>query len=437
VTFLTTRHALSTVESAYCLSGTDGQWLERVLAAAAPDLDRGMGLYGATGKIHLGSLYPEPPFVRVGLSDECMQHALALHPRLPCPVLDAFAPRAVVVGGLDEAWPKKIEAAGLYRVGMQGAGVRDALVAFARDGEAGAVKIVAPSRSPVTTHARTRAVWGRVMLHVAAALRLRRRVAAGAMPESVLDDRGRVVDGANEGSKRGSRIVRALREALRARESQRDDPERALGLWSALLAGRYSAVDRFESDGRRFVVVYRNEPISQDLHVSERLAEDPRALGASERRVVELVALGASVKEAAYALGISSDAARQALGIALRKLGLGGRSDLTAWFAGARTAVSVRMGQADLEALVTESHTRLELPSSLTQAEREVAESVVRGLANAEIARARGTSVRTVANQMRTLFEKLGVGSRGELRARLVRGGGTQPSGGSVLPSEP
>lgn len=97
------------------------------------------------------SLYPEPPFVRVGLSDECMQHALELHPRLPCPVLDAFALRAVVVGGLDEAWPKKADAAELYRVGMQGAGVRDALVAFARDGETGAVKIIAPSRSPVTT----------------------------------------------------------------------------------------------------------------------------------------------------------------------------------------------------------------------------------------------------------------------------------------------
>lgn len=41
-------------------------------------------------------------------------------------------------------------------------------------------------------------------------------------------------------------------------------------------------------------------------------------------------------------------------------------------------------------------------PPSLTRAEREVAESVVRGLANAEIARARGTSVCTLANHMRS-----------------------------------
>lgn len=433
MTFLSTRTALATVEAAYSLEGTDGQWLERVLAVASPDLNRGMGLYGATGRIHGRSLVPEPPFVRVELSDECMQHALALHPRLPCPILDAFAPRAVVVGGLDEAWPKKLEAAALYRSGMQGAGVNDALVAFARDGETGAVKIVAPSRTPVVTHARSRAVWGRVMLHVAAALRLRRRVAAGATPESVLDERGRVVDGAEGSRSRGSRLVRALRSALRARSIERDDPERALGLWSGLLAGRYSAVDRFESDGRRFVVVYRNEPRSRAPHVPESSAEDPRALRAGERRVVELVALGASVKEAAYALGISSDAARQALELALRKLGLGGRSELAAWFAGARTAVSLRVGRADLEVLVTGSHATLVLPDVLTQAEREVAESVVRGHTNAEIARARGTSVRTVANQMRTLFEKLGVGSRGELRARLV---GREASRPAVLASE-
>lgn len=420
------------MEAAYSLDGTDGQWLERVLAAASPDLDRGMGLYAATGRVVGRSLVPEPPFVRVGLSDECMHHALALHPRLPCPILDAFVPRAVVVGGLDEAWPKKLEAAALYRSGMRAAGVNDALVAFARDGETGAVKIVAPSRAPVFTHARSRAVWGRVMLHVAAALRLRRRVAAGATPDSVLDERGRAVDGVDDSRPRGSRLVRALRASLRARVSERDDPERALGLWSGLLAGRYSAVDRFESDGRRFVVVYRNEPHSPPWRASESGAEDPRALRAGERRVVELVALGASVKEAAYALGISPDAARQALDLALRKLGLGGRSELAAWFAGARTAVSLRVGQADLEVLVTGSQANLELPDVLTAAEREVAEAVVRGHSNAEIARARGTSVRTVANQMRTLFEKLGVGSRGELRARLV---GREPTPSSVLPS--
>jgi DNA-binding NarL/FixJ family response regulator len=64
---------------------------------------------------------------------------------------------------------------------------------------------------------------------------------------------------------------------------------------------------------------------------------------------------------------------------------------------------------------------RWSLPSSLTPAEREVALLIRHGLSNAEIARARGVAVRTVANQVASLFQKLGVGSRLEL-ARRIRG---------------
>lgn len=55
----------------------------------------------------------------------------------------------------------------------------------------------------------------------------------------------------------------------------------------------------------------------------------------------------------------------------------------------------------------------------LTPAEREVLALVVTGASNAQVARARGTSVRTVANQMARLFDKLGAGSRYELIQRF------------------
>lgn len=51
----------------------------------------------------------------------------------------------------------------------------------------------------------------------------------------------------------------------------------------------------------------------------------------------------------------------------------------------------------------------------LTAAERDVAWRVVQGKSNREIAALRGTSVRTVAVQLRSIFEKLGVSSRAEL----------------------
>lgn len=57
--------------------------------------------------------------------------------------------------------------------------------------------------------------------------------------------------------------------------------------------------------------------------------------------------------------------------------------------------------------------------SALTAAERDVAERASAGASNRAIARARGTSERTVANQLASIFDKLGVGSRAELAAKL------------------
>lgn len=61
------------------------------------------------------------------------------------------------------------------------------------------------------------------------------------------------------------------------------------------------------------------------------------------------------------------------------------------------------------------------LPASLSPAERAVALALLEGHSNAEIAEARGTSVRTVANQLASLFRKLGVGSRAEAVAAFGR----------------
>lgn len=59
------------------------------------------------------------------------------------------------------------------------------------------------------------------------------------------------------------------------------------------------------------------------------------------------------------------------------------------------------------------------LPPGLTPAERDVAKMVLAGLSNDEIARRRGRSIRTVANQVAALFRKLQVSSRLKLYARV------------------
>jgi DNA-binding CsgD family transcriptional regulator len=55
----------------------------------------------------------------------------------------------------------------------------------------------------------------------------------------------------------------------------------------------------------------------------------------------------------------------------------------------------------------------------LTAAEQAVLAHVIAGASNAEIARARSTSVRTIANQVASLLRKLGAGSRFDLIRRF------------------
>jgi DNA-binding CsgD family transcriptional regulator len=58
----------------------------------------------------------------------------------------------------------------------------------------------------------------------------------------------------------------------------------------------------------------------------------------------------------------------------------------------------------------------------LTETERTILRLVVQGHSNSEIARARGTSASTVANQLYIIYRKLGVSSRRELLAQQDSG---------------
>lgn len=55
------------------------------------------------------------------------------------------------------------------------------------------------------------------------------------------------------------------------------------------------------------------------------------------------------------------------------------------------------------------------VPGSLSRAEQEVLQGLLAGQSNAVIARARGTSTRTVANQVAAVLRKLGLDSRRQL----------------------
>jgi DNA-binding CsgD family transcriptional regulator len=125
------------------------------------------------------------------------------------------------------------------------------------------------------------------------------------------------------GQAKSSGALDALREAAirvdRARGRMREtDPEKALELWKALVRGRWSTVDWFDSDGRRFVLGLPNAP-----NVS-----DPRGLTEREMQVVAYVLSAQTNKLIGYHLGLSKGRVSTLLSSAMRKLGVQTRGQL-------------------------------------------------------------------------------------------------------------
>jgi DNA-binding CsgD family transcriptional regulator len=60
----------------------------------------------------------------------------------------------------------------------------------------------------------------------------------------------------------------------------------------------------------------------------------------------------------------------------------------------------------------------------LTPAEHAIVDAILAGKRNADIARERGTATRTIANQVASIYRKLGVRSRAELVAQAALLGG-------------
>ncbi|MBZ0119477.1 MAG: helix-turn-helix transcriptional regulator, partial [Sandaracinaceae bacterium] len=93
----------------------------------------------------------------------------------------------------------------------------------------------------------------------------------------------------------------------------------ALAMWRGLVDGTWSLVERFESDGRRYVVARKNEPG----------VLDPRGLTLREKQVVSFAALGHSNKLIAYELGVTHGTVTVHLTSAMAKLGATTRAELT------------------------------------------------------------------------------------------------------------
>jgi DNA-binding CsgD family transcriptional regulator len=212
---------------------------------------------------------------------------------------------------------------------------KDAVGISAREPDGRAVYIIIPLPSVTSLTPRSREVWQMLSSHFDAGYRLRRGLEPGqaravpALPhgaEALIEPTHFRVTEA-QGAAKSRSALEALRDAAkrvdRARGRMRDtEPERALELWRALVRGRWSTVDWFDSDGRRFVLGVPNAlPVS-----------DPRGLSEREYQAVAYAAAGETNKMIGYHLGLSKGRVSCLLSSAMRKLQVENRAQLVQRF---------------------------------------------------------------------------------------------------------
>jgi DNA-binding CsgD family transcriptional regulator len=318
---------IQVVEACYAGPGDDVAWTKGILEAMEP-ATCGLGLYSLAVDLRAPDKVSWTPLADHGPVYDWRGSVAATHaiPMMevhraiyrPSPPVTTLSRRLAPFGPafLQQVREMMRRSAGAADV----LGVGGAL----HDGRVVAVGIPIDEKGvpPRTVHQLTR-----IAAHLTSGWRLRKRLEASPgdePPDAVLDPSGKVLDAApraQPGPVRGA-LANAVRRVERARgRLRRADPEEALALWRGLVNGAWTLVDRVDTDGRRVVVVRRNDPG----------AHDPTALSAGERDVVAHVVMGHSNKYIAYLLGIAPSTVAGRLESVQAKLRLGSRRELIAF----------------------------------------------------------------------------------------------------------
>ena len=314
---------VSVIESAYAVDAPEPEWLTGIAHAARGELDAGFGVAAWTFDARevsrvrvLGTaLAGDDPQV-LDRMHQCNAYFERSARDLRADVL-RFGPCQTfsqVLGEDTLARQTDVQAV------LRPIGARDMLGVIGADptGMGLGVGALLPTPRPATRGEVRR--WSRIVAHLAAGYRLRRTLAQRPV-QAVLSPGGRV-EHAEAGAKASEAREALKRAALavdRARgRLRRENGDEALETWQGLVAGRWTLLDQFDSDGRRFVVARRNDPEAPfPLNLTER-----------ERQVLIYRVLGHPLKLIAYELGLGMSTVSAALSRALTKLGADSVADV-------------------------------------------------------------------------------------------------------------
>jgi DNA-binding CsgD family transcriptional regulator len=325
--------AIDIAEAAYDLEVGEADWLARVLEAGRQTFDLGLGAAAALmsgpspgGEPLITQLIPGT--ARPGLISAILRAAQEMGPDMLQQTIDAVA------GGVSVLSENRERRPAVYEAMTRNAGCEDFLQLWALDPDLHGVNIAIPSPKTVRLSKRARAHWRMLLIHITAAHRLRRGLTDPAgvrgmaltdMPlnaEALLDPKNFRVSEAAGGAqhKEASEAIRdaAVRIDKARSKLRKTDPEQALETWQGLVRGRWSLLDWFDTDGRRFVIAKPNAPN----------IGDPRGLTEREAQVVTYAALGETGKIIGYRFGLPTSTVSSLLVSAMHKLGVTSRARL-------------------------------------------------------------------------------------------------------------
>jgi len=188
-------------------------------------------------------------------------------------------------------------------------------------------------------------------------------------------------------------------------------------VWTELATGRWYVRDHFTTESRLYLVVERQDPSSAPPEID----------------LLRRTLLGEQQKVVALEREMSPSTITNRLSLTLRLMGLPPRPARVPVLLAASAAAAhrgARLPRARVTRWAPSSHLSIislerfddHLEAVLTPAECHVARLVMDGHSHREIAAARACSVRTVANQLGSIFRKLNISGRGQLLMRAVSG---------------